>query len=134
MLSENLRLHEAAERLDQKDVRVRAALAATEANWHAARHAWPQAAQAFDRLIAADPAEPDAWLRTPGLFRVVAALLNENRPGDAATLLRRASRRSSQDAYPTFSSVDVIFAQNAIGSWRLHVGRSIALRLITGAG
>ncbi len=35
MLSENLRLHAALEKLDVKDVRVTAALAATQANWHA---------------------------------------------------------------------------------------------------
>jgi WD40 repeat protein len=111
VLSENLRLHEAVARLDGKDLRVRAAQAATEANWQAARRAWPEAARAVDRLVAADTAEPDAWLRTPGLFRVAAALLNENRPSDAARLLRGASRRLSQDGYPTFSSVGVIFAQ-----------------------
>src|SRR5262249_47049609 len=47
MLSDNLRLHEALERLDAKDVRVQAALAATRANWNASRHAWPEAVAAF---------------------------------------------------------------------------------------
>ncbi len=45
MLSENLRLHEALAKLDAKDVRVSAALAALEANWHASRQAWPEAAR-----------------------------------------------------------------------------------------
>ena len=45
MLSENLRLHEALARLDANDVRVQAALAATQANWHASRKAWPEAAR-----------------------------------------------------------------------------------------
>ena len=74
MLSENLRLHEALERLDAKDVRVRAALAAAQANWHASRQAWPEAAGAFDRLRAADSAAPEAW---PAHARFVA-------PGDGA--------------------------------------------------
>src|SRR5580693_5516669 len=60
MFSENLRLHEALAKLDANDRRVRAALAATEANWHASRKAWPEAVAAFDRLVAADPREPDA--------------------------------------------------------------------------
>ena len=37
MLSENLRLHEALSKLDANDVRVQAALAATQANWYALR-------------------------------------------------------------------------------------------------
>ena len=49
MLSENLRLHKALAKLDAKDMRVRAALAATQANWHASRKAWPEAVAAFDR-------------------------------------------------------------------------------------
>jgi hypothetical protein len=97
MLSENFRLHEALERLDAKDARVQAALAATQANWHAARSAWPEAGLAFDRLVAADPVEPDAWLRTPGLLRLATALVHENRPGDASRLLQRGARRLSQD-------------------------------------
>src|SRR5262245_59819159 len=50
MLSENLRLHEALAKLDTKDRRVCAALAATQANWHASRRGWPEAVKAFDRL------------------------------------------------------------------------------------
>ena len=107
MLSENLRLHEAVERLDATDVRVQAALAATEANWHAARRAWREAAQAFDRLVAADPAETDAWLRTSGLYRLAMALLHENRPGDAARLLQRGTNRLSQDGFPEISRDEV---------------------------
>ena len=87
MLSENLRLHAALEKLDSSDSRVAAALAATQANSHASHGAWLQATQAFDRLVAADRATPGAWLRTPGLLRLARALLQENRPRDAATLL-----------------------------------------------
>ena len=65
MLSENLRLHEALEKLDANDVRVQAALAAAQANWHASRQAWPEAALAFDRLMAADPSRH----RRPGCAR-----------------------------------------------------------------
>jgi hypothetical protein len=46
MLSENLRLHEALAKLDTKDQRVQAALAATQANRHASRTAWPEAVAA----------------------------------------------------------------------------------------
>ena len=80
MLSENLRLHEALAKLDANDERVQAALAATQANWHASRKAWPEAVAAFDRLVAADPTAPEAWLRTPGLLRLATALLHQNRP------------------------------------------------------
>ncbi len=97
MLSENLRLHEALAKLDAKDVRVQAALAATQANWHASRQAWPEAALAFDRLLAADPTELQAWLRTPGLLRVATALLHQDRPDDAAMLLQGGAKWRAQD-------------------------------------
>jgi WD40 repeat protein len=101
MFSENLRLHEALAKLDTKDVRVRAALAATEANWHASRQAWPEAVKAFDRLAAADPTNPGGWLRTPGLLRVAMALLHQNRPRDAATtLLKGGAKRRALDGLP----------------------------------
>ena len=100
MLSENLRLHEALAKLDPKDKRVRAALAATQANWHASRKAWPQAVAAFDRLVGADPASPDAWLRTPGLLRLATALLQENRPAVAASLLQGGAKRRTQEGLP----------------------------------
>jgi WD40 repeat protein/tetratricopeptide (TPR) repeat protein len=100
MLSENLRLYAALEQLDSNDVRVSAALAAAQANWHASRRAWPEAAQAFDRLVAADPADPAAWLRTPGLLRLATALLHQNRPRDAAALLTGGARRRTADGLP----------------------------------
>ena len=77
-----------------------AALAATQANWHASRQAWPEAAAAFDRLMAADPTAPEAWLRTPGLLRLATALLHQNRPGDAAALLSGGAKRRAQDGLP----------------------------------
>ena len=101
MLSENLRLHEALTRLDVKDGRVQAALAATQANWHASRQAWPQAVRAYDRL---GPDERDGWLRTPGLLRVATALLHQNRPEVAATLLQGGAERRAQDGLPEFSN------------------------------
>jgi WD40 repeat protein/tetratricopeptide (TPR) repeat protein len=97
MLSEHLRLHEALAKLDTKDVRVRAALAATQANWHASHQAWPEAAKAFDRLAAADPTAPEAWLRTPGLLRLATALLHQDRPAAAALLLQGGAKLRSQD-------------------------------------
>ena len=103
MLSENLRLHEALAKLDVKDMRVQAALAATQANWHASRQAWPEAVAAFDRLVAADPSEPDGWLRTPGLLRLATALLHQNRPAVAATLLRGGERRRTRTGFPRSS-------------------------------
>jgi WD40 repeat protein len=97
MLSENLRLHEGLAKLNTKDRRVRAALAATQANWHASRQAWPEAVKAFDRLLAADPTKPDGWLRTPGLLRLATALVHQDRPRDAAVLLTGGARRREQD-------------------------------------
>ena len=100
MLSENPRLHEALAKLDAKDVRVRAAAAALEANGHASRQSWPEAARAFDRLRAADPTAPEAWLRTPGLLRLATALLHANRPREAAALLSGGAKRRAQDGLP----------------------------------
>ena len=97
MFSENLRLHEALERLDASDVRVRAALAATQANWHASRKEWSEAALAFDRLVAADPTRPGAWLLAPGLLRVATALAHRDRPDAAARLLEGVEDRLVQD-------------------------------------
>jgi WD40 repeat protein/tRNA A-37 threonylcarbamoyl transferase component Bud32 len=105
MLSENLRMHEALERLDAGDVRVQAALAATQANWHASRQAWPATARAVDRLIAADPVHPAGWLRTPGLLRLATALLQEDRPSVAAMLLQGGAERRTQDGLPPISRV-----------------------------
>ena len=100
MLSENLRLHEALEKLDSRDMRVQAALAATRANWYASRHAWPESVAAFDRLIAADSTEPEGWLRTPGLIRVATALLHQDRPAVAAMLLQGGAKRRARDGIP----------------------------------
>jgi WD40 repeat protein len=97
MLSENLRLHEALAKLGSKDARVQAALAAAQANWHASRRAWPEAVQAFDRLLAAEPRGPEGWLRTPGLLRLATALLDQNRPAAAARLLQGGASRRAQD-------------------------------------
>jgi WD40 repeat protein/tetratricopeptide (TPR) repeat protein len=101
MLSDNLRLHEALAKLDTNDVRLRAALAAAQAHWHASRKEWAEAALAFDRLIAADPKDPGAWLRTPGLLRVATALLHRDRPDAAARLLEGGGRRIAQDGILT---------------------------------
>src|SRR5262249_36774007 len=97
MLSENLRLHEALAKLDAKDARVQAALAATRANWHASQQRWVEAAQEVDRLLAADPTGPGAWLSTPGLLRLATALAQQNRPRDAAALLKGGAKRREQD-------------------------------------
>ncbi len=104
MFSENLRLHEALARLDRSDRRVQAALAATEANWHASRNEWPQAVAAWDRLVAADPSGPDGWLRTPGLLRLATALLHQDRPAIAAALLQGGAQRRAVDGLPPATS------------------------------
>jgi WD40 repeat protein/tetratricopeptide (TPR) repeat protein len=98
MLSENLRLHEALGRLDPNERRVQAALAATQANWHASRQAWPESAAAFDRLVAADPGPQRQWLRVTGLLRVATALVHQGRPADAAALLTGGPQRRAVDA------------------------------------
>ena len=146
MLSENLRLHEALAKLDRNEVeggarrvegkvprpsgdphpptdhhasrdwRVQAALAATEANWHASRTEWPEAVAAFDRLVAADPSGPEGWLRTPGLLRLATALLQENRPAIAATLLQGgANRRALDGLSPAIDEVGPGLANSAEG-------------------
>jgi eukaryotic-like serine/threonine-protein kinase len=116
MFSENVRLHEALEKLDTRsrreplrarddragdDVLIAAAVAATQANWHASRQAWPEAVAAFDRLVAYDAAAPDAWLRMPGLLRLSMALVHQNRPAAAAALLEAGAIRQVED--PTVS-------------------------------
>jgi WD40 repeat protein/tetratricopeptide (TPR) repeat protein len=112
MMSENLRLHEALAKLVEgggwrvegarstlhpPPSTLQAALAATQANWHASRQAWPEAALAFDRLRAADPTTPEAWLRTPGLLRLATALLHQDRPADAVMLLQGGAKWRAQD-------------------------------------
>ena len=115
MLSENLRLHEALAKLDAKDQRVPAALAAAQANWHAARREWPEAASAFDRLLAADPKEPEAWLRTPGLLRLATALVHQNRPAVAAMLLQGGAKRRTEDGLPAVANeVGAGFAYSSV--------------------
>ena len=51
-------------------------------------------------LVAADPTEPEAWLRTPGLLRLATALLHQNRPAVAAMLLQGGAKRRTQDGLP----------------------------------
>jgi WD40 repeat protein/tetratricopeptide (TPR) repeat protein len=106
MLSENLRLYAALEKLDAKDGRVQAALAATRANWHAARWAWPEAVAQLDRLLAADPITPGGWLRTPGLLRLATALVHRNRADMAAKLLRGGAERRTQDGLRPIAKVN----------------------------
>ena len=64
------------------------------------RQAWREAALAFDRLAAADPTAPEAWLRTPGLLRLATALLHQDRPVAAALLLQGGVRRRIEDGLP----------------------------------
>jgi tetratricopeptide (TPR) repeat protein len=115
MFSENLRLHEALERLGAQDVRVQAALAATQANGQASRQAWREAALAFDRLAAADPTAPEAWLRTPGLLRLATALLHQDRPAAAAWLLQGGARRRIEDGLPAVEQSGPGFAYAVTG-------------------
>ena len=62
---------------------MQAALAATQANWHASRKAWPEAVAAFDRLVAADPSGPDR----------LAAHARTASPGDGPVASESARRR-----------------------------------------
>ena len=116
MLSENLRLHEALGKLDARDVRVRAALAATQANWHASRRDWALAVAAFDRLVAVDPTDSEGWLRTTGLLRVATALLYQNRPAVAAVLLQGGAKRRAEEGLPAVvNDVTLGFLSSAAG-------------------
>ncbi len=99
MLSEHLELPSALAKLDPSDKRVQAALAATEANWHASRQQWPAAVAAFDRLPAADAGTADQWLRAAGLLRVATALVHEGRHREAAALLTGGAIRRGEDGY-----------------------------------
>src|SRR5581483_6938551 len=78
-------------------VRVRTALAAAQANWHASHQEWAEAVAAYDRLAAADPSKADGWLGTPALLRVASALFHKDRPRDAAALLTGGAKRRAQD-------------------------------------
>ncbi len=128
MLSENLRLHEALAKLDTKDKRVQAALAATQANWHASRKAWPEATLAFDRLVAADPTTPEGWLRTPGLLRLATALVHQNRPRDGAALLSGGAWRRTADGIPPAA------LRVAIGmTYETANGQVLVTELLTGS-
>src|SRR5262249_7070663 len=73
---------------------------ATRDNGLASRKACPEAVKAFDRLAAADPTNPEGWLRTPGLLRLATALLHQNRPRDAAALLKGGAKRRVFDGLP----------------------------------
>jgi WD40 repeat protein/tetratricopeptide (TPR) repeat protein len=132
MLSENLRLHEALAKLDANDIRVRAALAATEANWHASRHAWPEAVEAFDRLVAADPKEPHGWLGTPGLLRLATALLHRNRAAAAAMLLEGRTARRTEDGLLAISKTNR--RDDATGELFSPLLAAVELRLVKDPG
>jgi Tfp pilus assembly protein PilF len=67
------------------------------ANRHAAGKQWREAVAAFDALKGMPPHRPEAWFRTHGLLRLAAALLHENRPGDAVELMRGGARRRTED-------------------------------------
>jgi WD40 repeat protein len=100
MFSENLRLHEALEKLDANDVQVQSALAATSANWHATHGRWAEASEEYDRLQKLAGGHAQAWLRTPGLLRVATALYHEGRSAQAADLLSGGAKRRAQDGLP----------------------------------
>jgi WD40 repeat protein/tetratricopeptide (TPR) repeat protein len=134
MFSENLRLHEALAKLDANDPRVRAALAATQANWHASRKAWPEAVAAFDRLVAADPKDPTAWLRTPGLLRLATALLHQDRPSVAATLLQGGAKRRAADGIPPAALRGSIVSDPATGEVLDPLRALVNLRLAEAPG
>ena len=121
MLSENLRLHEALAKLDPKEPHVQAALAATQANWNASRKAWPEAVAAFDRLKAADPTGPEAWLRTPGLLRLAMALTQQDRPREAAALLAGGARRRTQDGLPSVANDVALGFESSVEDDRVRV-------------
>jgi WD40 repeat protein/tetratricopeptide (TPR) repeat protein len=104
--SESPELVEALEVVAQQqpeNVKVQAALAATRANRHATRHEWKLAVEQFDQLKAIHPVETSAWLRAPGLLRLVSALLKEGRPADAVALLAGGENRRLEDGYGVVS-------------------------------
>jgi WD40 repeat protein/tetratricopeptide (TPR) repeat protein len=121
MMSEHLRLHEALARLESKDVRVQAALAATRANWHASQERWAEAAREFNRLVALEPIEPEAWLRTPGLLRLATALLHQDRPIDAARLLHGGAHRRAEDGLRAISRVQGFGLRHVVDAGTIRI-------------
>ena len=102
MLSENLRLHEALEKLDAKDLQ---ALAVSRANWHAAHGRWVEAVQEYDLFHKHRVDEFQSWLRTPGLIRVATALFHQGRLAEAAELLKGGAKRRTGDGLPTIPEI-----------------------------
>ena len=125
--------------------RVQAALAATRANWHASQERWALAALEVDRLLSLAKDEgrraslhngssfilhPSSFLLTPGLLRLAMALVQENRPAVAATLLQGGATRRAVDGLPTapsdvgldsvYSAERERFVPDAAGSELLH--------------
>ena len=100
LFSENLRLHESLSILQTQhpdNKRVKAALAATRANWHASQERWVEAAAEFAELKKLDPKSSDSWFRTAGLLRVARALLEQNQVASASDLISAASKRWRTD-------------------------------------
>jgi eukaryotic-like serine/threonine-protein kinase len=97
ILSEKPWLRETLAKMPSDDPRVRTALAATRANWHAAHRRWCEAAKEFDRLKELSPNGLDGWLRIPGLVRLAHALVESGRPVDAAALLVGGAKRRIED-------------------------------------
>lgn len=96
-LSDNLRLHDALERLNSDDRRVEAALAAARAHVHAARRRWPEAVEEFQRLKETSTSNPANWYRTLGLVRIARALVELDHYSDAAMLLADGAKRRIAD-------------------------------------
>ena len=84
LFSENLRLHESLAVLQTQhpgNKSVKAALAATRANWHASHERWTEAAAEFAELKELDPKNSGSWFRTAGLLRVSPRFAGEKSSG-----------------------------------------------------
>ncbi len=128
MIADNRGLHAALEKLDIKDPRVAAALAATQADWLAGRRAWPEATAAFDELLALEPASAAPWLRTPGLLRVATALFHQNRHREAAALLAGGAERRTADGLP------VVGGKGVVGILPASTGNLVTVGGVTAGG
>ena len=102
MFSESPWLSAALDSSDRQDARIAAARAAIEANRLASREAWPEAVAAYDRLQTTEFPAIEKWLRTPGLLRMSAALVRQQRSAEAVRILQARADRLGQD--PTMAT------------------------------
>ena len=112
MLSRNHRVRDALQTLDNSNSAVVAAIAATNAGWHASHGRWFEATEEFDRLTKSSPDEPLNWFQSPGLLLVARALFEQNRPTPGSELIATAKRKLAADVIESVNTFGFEYAQN----------------------